>query len=144
MIQGKWIAPGEDLGAVLPIRAEALGLPLDAGDAMSWNAVIYAEEVPCATGRIRYHEGDFLLEYICVLPAYRGQGIGDLLTRLLLFKAQHHSARVIKIVCDKAHYPFFCRYGFKPQADGTMLLMGSDMELDGCKGCGKCTRRKKR
>lgn len=134
MVEGKWLAPGQTLTALAPFR-ETDGL-----DAVSWNAVVYADGQACAHGRIRYHEGDFLLEKIVVLDGYRHQGYGDLLLRLMLYKARQHAARFVRLTCESSVKPFFEKYGFKEEEDGSLLLMGEDICLDSCRYCGKCGR----
>ena len=52
MIQGKWFAPGEDLSAVLPLRTAVFGRGQDALDPLSWNVVVYEDEIPAGAGRI--------------------------------------------------------------------------------------------
>lgn len=132
MVQGKWFAPGQDLSVLKAFRET------DEFDPMSWNAVIYSNDVPCAAGRIRYHEGDFLLENIAVLPEHRHQGHGDVLVRLLLFKAQQHAATAVRLACQDTTKPFFMKYGFREDPDGSLLLLGKDICLAHCQGCGRC------
>lgn len=138
MVEGKWIAPGNDLSLTLPIRKAVLGLDGDEWDKLSWNAVIFSDGIPCATGRIRYDEGDFLLEHLCVLEGYRRKGYGDVLVRLLLFKALQHSARTVRLCYDGTLFPYFEKYGFVKRDEATMTMRGEDICLDNCKACGKC------
>lgn len=140
MIEGKWLAPGQALSSALSIREAALGIGSDALDKESWNALIFSDSIPVATGRIRYFEGEFVLEHLCVLPAYRHQGYGDVLTRLLLFKAQQHGARHIRLFCPEETKGYFLKFGFKQETEGSLYLSGSDICLDNCKGCGKCRK----
>ena len=95
MIEGKWFAPGTDLSQPLALRRLILNQEADALDPMAWNVVVYREGQPAATGRIWWQDGAFWIGGIAVLPAYRRQQLGDLTLRLLLFKAQSHSARRI-------------------------------------------------
>ena len=140
MVEGKWLAPGQDLKIIFPIREAVFGIGGDEWDLESWNAAVFVDSIPCATGRIRYYDGVFLLESICVLPAYRRQGIGELLLRLLLFKARQHSARIVRLFCPESMVPFFKRYGFKQDSNGSLFLLGEDICLENCRGCGKCRR----
>ena len=96
MIEGKWFAPGTDLSQPLALRRLILNQEADALDPMAWNVVVYREGQPAATGRIWWQDGAFWIGSIAVLPAYRRQQLGDLTLRLLLFKAQSHSARRIR------------------------------------------------
>ena len=84
------------------------------------------------------------------LAEARRQGFGDLLVRLLLFKALTHSARVIRLSCSEETAPFFARYGFtadpnESPEEGAPIVMsirGADVRLSGCGGaCDGCGRR---
>ena len=85
---------------------------------------------------------------IGVVPALRGRRLGDLVLRLLLFKAQTHSAREIRLRCPVATEGFFSRLGFRPvsRESGSveMMIRGNDVSLDSCAGCAKqnCPNRK--
>ena len=148
MIQGKWFAPGDPLSEVLPVRRAVFGREADALDAESWNVLVYEDGVPVAAGRIWWRDGAFRLGDLCVLRDRRGRGLGDLVLRLLLFKAQSHAAREVRLACPAELCGFFGRLGFHP--DGAageqteMLLEGDRIELDSCKSCRKanCPNRK--
>ena len=148
MIQGKWFAPGESLDAVLPVRLAVFGRAEDALDAESWNAMILMDGSPVATGRIWWKEDAFWLGDIGVLPEYRGRRLGDLALRLLLFKAQSHAAREVRLRCPREVAGFFSRLGFREvlsdAVETEMMIPGPDIELDSCKNCRKtsCPNRK--
>ena len=93
MIQGKWFAPGTDLSSVLAVRESVFGRGQDDLDTQSWNVLVIQDSVPVATGRIWWQDGAFRLGDLCVLESYRRRKLGDLVLRLLLFKAQSHAAR---------------------------------------------------
>ena len=141
-IEGKWHAPGDLPAEAESLRQRVFGRGRDALDELSWNALICADGVPAATGRIFWRDGAFWLDSIAVEAAFRGQKLGDLTLRLLLFKAQSHAARELRLFSPDSTTGFFARLGFR--ADGVsvngttpMLLMGSDLCLDTCKGCHK-------
>ena len=85
---------------------------------------------------------------VAVLPEKRHQSLGDLTLRLLLFKAESHAARLIRLKTPVETAPFFARLGFKPEGDAEsglqqMLLRGEELRLDTCQGCKKdCPNRK--
>ena len=149
MIQGKWFAPGEDLAAeVLPVRLEGVGVSGSPADPECWNTLVYLDGQPAASGRIWWSDDAFWLGEIGVVPALRGRRLGDLVLRLLLFKAQTHSAREIRLRCPVATEGIFSRLGFRPvsRESGSveMMIRGNDVSLDSCAGCAKqnCPNRK--
>ncbi len=152
MIQGRWFAPGEDLSAgVLPVRRAVFGREGDALDAQSWNVLVLEDGTPAAAGRIWWAEGAFWLGEIGVTEERRGRRLGDLTLRLLLFKAQSHSAREVRLRCPAETAGFFARLGLREDAaaapsDGwvEMTLPGDAIELDSCKNCPRdaCPSRK--
>lgn len=149
MIQGKWFAPGEDLSAVLPVRAAVFGRGADELDARSWNTVVFRDGVPAAAGRIWWEDGAYRLGEIGVLESFRGQRLGDLVLRLLLFKAQSHAAREVRLLCPPDVTGFFARLGLKQEsvsASGLveMVIPGEAIDLDTCRRCPKtsCPNRK--
>ncbi len=125
MISGKWIQPGQPFDDALAVRravfVEEQGFPADsepdALDSVSWQVVIYSDEVPVATGRIYWAEGEFRLGRICVLREYRGQSIGDALMRLLIAKALDHAAPSLALSAQEQAMPFYARYGFEAQGE---------------------------
>lgn len=143
MIQGKWFAPGEDLSAgVLPVRRAVFGREGDALDDASWNVLVLQDDVPAATGRIWWQEGAFWLGDLCVLENRRGRRLGDLVLRLLLFKAQTHAAREVRLRAPRSVSGFFARLGLRelPSEDPDLVEMfipGDQIELDSCKSCPK-------
>ena len=149
MVQGKWFAPGSDLSVLIPIRSAVFGRGGDALDASSWNVLVYDDSVPAATGRIWWESGAFWLGDICVLEPFRHRRLGDLVLRLLLFKAQSHAAREVRLLCPRDLTGFFSRLGLQPLPDGgadpvEMMIEGDRIDLDTCRNCPKsaCPNRK--
>ena len=148
MIQGKWFPQGADLTDALSVREAVLARREDALDAEAWNVVVYSDDRPAAAGRLWWREGSFWIGDLCVLPEYRGRKLGDLALRLLLFKAQSHFAREIRLRAPSDTAGFFARLGFRAeQAEEElteMVLPGDEIELDSCKACKKanCPNRK--
>ena len=138
MIEGKWIKPGEDLSQALPIREAVMNASRDSLDEMAWNAFVCLQGRPAAAGRIWWAEGAFWIGNVCVLPEARGQGLGDLMVRLLLFKAREHGARRVCLTAPSGLVSFFARYGFREKeslAGGEARLMelpGGEISLGGC------------
>lgn len=142
MIQGKWFAPGDDLSALLPVREAVFGPGADAQDAESWNVLVLSDSVPAATGRIWWQDGSFWLGGIGVLEEYRRRHLGDLVLRLLLYKAQSHSAREVRLICPANLTGFFTRLGLQEQPGSDpesveMMISGNQIDLDTCSRCPK-------
>lgn len=160
MIQGKWIPPGQPFPEALALRKAVFvdeqgfspHLERDDKDDLSWHAVLYLDGIPAATGRIYYFEDAFWVGRICVIPQARAQGLGDLLMRMLLDKAQRHFAPEVRIGAQLPVVPFYARYGFVPtgsvyEEEGVphqlMRLPGDAIDLRGscsrdCADCELC------
>ena len=67
--------------------------------------------------------------------------LGDLVLRLLLFKAQSHAAREVRLSSPEETQGFFARLGFRPVSRETrmvqMMLPGDEISLDSCANCKK-------
>ena len=76
-----------------------------------------------------------------MVPALRGQRLGDLVLRLLLFKAQSHAAREIRLRCPEETEGFFTRLGFQQDSlesgIAEMMVTGENVSLDSCASCPK-------
>ncbi len=149
MIQGIWFPPGTDLSVgVLPVRRAVFGSAGNNTDPESWNILVYMDDQPAASGRIWWADGAFHLGDIGVIPELRGRRLGDLALRLLLFKAQSHAAREVRLRCGCDTEGFFARLGFcvesRTRDTVEMVLAGKDINLDSCTGCLKqnCPDRK--
>lgn len=142
MVQGKWFSPGSDLSDLLSVRSSVFGRGSDSLDALSWNVLVYQDAVPVATGRIWWQDGAFFLGDLGVLESFRHQRLGDLVLRLLLFKAQSHAAREVRLFCPRDTAGFFSRLGLRelPGDDPVlveMMIPGDQIDLDTCKNCPK-------
>ena len=152
MVLGKWFAPGSVPAAALAVRREVFGRGEDGLDALSWNVVVEQDDMPVASGRIWWQDGAFRLGDIGVLPAFRGRRLGDLTFRLLLFKAQSHFAREVRLAAPPEVQGFFSRLGFRqdpltPLQENNpveMVIAGDRIDLDSCKNCNRanCPNRK--
>lgn len=143
MIQGKWFPVGADISQALDIRASVFGRRRDASDDMAQQAVVYGDTGEAVgSARLLWRDGAFWLGDIGVLERERGRGYGDLLVRLLMYKALTHGARRMALVCPSDMTGFFARYGFKPTGDcGEGVEMSADADdisLSHCGGCGGC------
>lgn len=144
MIINEWIAGNDDISVPLKIREDVFG---DAGgrdgyDGYAMHLTVYSEDKCVAAGRIYVDDnGSFRISHICVEEDSRGQGIGDLTAKLLLYKA-FQSAAQVRAEIDPALESFFTRYGFvKEDISGgteTIVLKKEDVVYPTkCSGMGQ-------
>lgn len=121
MITSAFISGTEDLTEPIAIRKEVFvkeqQIPeaeeFDEFDAAALHLIIYVDEQRAATGRI-WHDGkDFRIGRLAVLKLFRGQQIGDLALRLLLYKAFNSGAAEIFISAQTYIMPLYKKFGFK-------------------------------
>ncbi len=146
MVQGKWFPVGNDISEALSVRRAVFGTAADPLDSMAQQVVVYREGKPVGSARLWWADGAFRLDKLGVLAEERGKGYGDLLLRLLLFKALTHSAGRIALETPEETRPFFAKYGFL--ADGeenglvAMHILGENVQLSHCGGnCASCHNR---
>lgn len=126
----------------------------DRYDAMSVYALVYNEEgVPSGAGRLYIDEdGHFCIGRVGVLKEARGQGMGDLLMRMLLYRAQELNAPSVYLTAPVDTVAFFGKYGPEPygeivmdegRAQRKMKAAAEQINLEGtCGGrhpCADCT-----
>lgn len=127
MITNKWTngTKGEIFNEARAIRKEVFveeqGFPedaeFDAFDDMAMHVILYDDAKAIATGRV-YHDGKtFRIGRIATKKEYRGQGLGDLLVKLLLLKAFEFSPSIVKVDAQKRLQAFYERYGFYADGD---------------------------
>lgn len=148
MVEGKWYRPGDDAPEAFAIREGVFGRGRDALDDESWNVLVWFNGEPAATGRLWWKDGAFWLGDVAVRSELRGRRLGDLTLRLLMFKAESHAARMLRLISPLPVCGFFAKLGFRPDGDAAgdeqpMLLPGDEICLDTCKGCKKnCPNRR--
>ena len=142
MVQGRWFAMGGDISTPLKLRQAVFGRGQDALDAQAWQVVVYDGDTPVGTARLWWRDGAFWLGDVGVLEERRGRGFGDLLVRLLLFKALMHSAALIRLDATQDTVAFFAKYGFASERGTAMCIRGQDVRLNHCGGaCETCDPR---
>jgi predicted GNAT family N-acyltransferase len=121
MITSAFIPGTEDLSEPFAVRKEVFvkeqQVPedeeFDDHDASALHLIIYIDEQTAATGRI-WHDGkNFRIGRLAVLKQFRGQQIGDLALRLLLYKAFSSGADAIEISAQTYIMPLYSKFGFK-------------------------------
>ena len=129
MIEGKWYPPGSDISIPLALRRQCLGIGRDEIDNISWQVIVLEGGEPAASGRIWWQDGDFRIGAIGVLAEHRKKGLGDLVVRILLYKAGEHHAKRVLVQADGEAAVFYEKYGFE-RADekcaGGMMIWHSD------------------
>lgn len=120
MIVNEWLTGDADISEPFSIRravfVEEQGIPedveFDADDARALHLVIRDSDRPVACGRI-WHDGcTFRIGRCAVLKDARGQGIGDLLLKLLLRKAFEYTQTQVCLHAQEYAQGFYARYGF--------------------------------
>jgi predicted GNAT family N-acyltransferase len=121
MITSAFIPGTEDLSEVFAIRKEVFveeqsiseEEEFDEFDAQALHLIVYVDEQPAATGRI-WHDGKaFHFGRLAVRKTFRGQKIGDLALRLLLYKSFSSGAEVVEISAQTYIVPLYKKFGFK-------------------------------
>ena len=146
MVQGKWFPMGSDISEALAVRQAVFGTAADDLDAAAQQVVIYREGKPVGSARLYWADGAFQLDKLGVLEAERNKGYGDLLIRLLLFKALTHSAALITLDTPADTRAFFAKYGFQEDGEQSgltrMHILGDNVQLSHCGGnCATCQNR---
>lgn len=147
MVQGRWFAGGSDITLPLSLREQVFGRGEDALDAMAQQVVVFEDGAGVGSARLWWADGAFRMGDIGVLEEKRGRGFGDLLVRLLLYKALTHSASVIRLETPADLEGFFAKYGLitDGETEGglkTMYIRGEDVQLSHCGGnCADCNHR---
>ena len=121
MITSAFIPGTEDISEPFAIRKEVFveeqsiseEEEFDDYDAQALHLIVYVDEQPAATGRI-WHDGRaFHIGRLAVLKQFRGQKIGDLALRLLLYKTFSSGAQVVEISAQTYIVPLYKKFGFK-------------------------------
>jgi len=146
MVQGKWFPMGADFSEALAVRQAVFATGTDELDPMAQQVVVYREGKPVGSARLYWLDGAFQLDKLGVLEEERDKGYGDLLIRLLLFKALTHSASIIRLETPAQTQPFFAKYGFVVDSETNgltrMHILGENVQLSHCGGnCASCANR---
>ncbi len=122
MFASEWRMGSGAKDALLLRRAVFLGelgwpeeAVFDGADAYAAHLIIEADGVPVASARLCPKQDGISLSHICVLPAYRGQGFGDLCTRQALYKAQSLLAPRVFADAPERYAAYYAAFGFREQ-----------------------------
>lgn len=89
---------------------------IDVFEQQSVHFVIYDNGKPIAAGRFRTIDGIGKIERICVLPAYRGRGIGKRIMEAIEQYAKQHVTKV-KLNAQTHAEPFYKQLGYETVSD---------------------------
>jgi len=166
MIRGKFLLSGDPLCEhVYDIRrrvfAEEMGgcaeNEIDENDRMAVYALILDDDdTPSGTGRL-YIDGEsrFAIGKVCVLKEARRRYMGDLIMRMLLYRAEELNCASVTLSSPLDTVSFFSRYGLKAEGEvyeeagvphRRMTALREEIDLEGtcskggaCAGCsGNC------
>ena len=162
MIRGRFMTSNDDCTDIFAIRREVFGNEqgfsesniVDENDKMAYYALVFDEnDVPMGTGRLTLIDDKFVIGKICVLKQARGQGLGDLVMRMLLVRAEELHAPKVYIRSRTDKIGFYQRYGFTPTGEVTdvegvphrwMSANADEIDIEGscskngaCEGCEK-------
>jgi predicted GNAT family N-acyltransferase len=121
MITSAFLPGNGDISEPLMIRREVFieeqGCPenedRDGMDEAALHLIVYVDEIPAATGRI-WHDGSvFRIGRLAVRKRFRGQRIGDLALRLLLYKAFNSGAEELFVNAQVYIKDMYKKFGFK-------------------------------
>ncbi|WP_297990278.1 GNAT family N-acetyltransferase [Anoxybacillus sp.] len=89
---------------------------IDAFERESVHFVLYDDDKPIAAGRFRTIDGVGKIERICVLPSYRGRGIGKQMMEAIEQYAKQHVTKV-KLNAQTHAEPFYKQLGYETVSD---------------------------
>jgi len=137
MLKSQWRTGRDDLGDVLAIRRQVFqeeqGFPAewdaDGLDTQCLHVLLSEEDQWVATARLWGKGGHWMISRVAVLPQARGKRIGDLMVRLVLFKALELGADTVQVNAQLTAQGFYEKLGFLPveepkgQCGKRMVLM---------------------
>lgn len=122
MIRGKFLTSMDDTSACLDLRAQVFGETEGAADEYDRMAVyalaLNEDNQPSGAGRLYIgDDNQFTIDRVGVLAQQRGRGLGDLMMRMLLYRALELNCAGVKLVSPVALTGFFTRYGLRAQGE---------------------------
>ena len=128
MITSVFLRGTEDLSEPFAIRRavfiEEQGVPeaeeYDAFDEQALHLMVYADGEPAATGRFWFDGSVFKIGRLAVKKECRGQKLGDLALRVLIYKAFSTGAEELHISAQTYIMPFYRKFGFREYGEEYM------------------------
>lgn len=120
MISTAWFFGDRDLQDAHCIRRAVFieeqqideAVELDGTDSACAHLVVYADGIPAATGRIMITRDEFLIGRVAVLPAYRGQHLGVLVTQMLIHACYEMGSERQTVHAQLSAQNFYTKLGF--------------------------------
>ncbi|MDM5239480.1 GNAT family N-acetyltransferase [Bacillus cereus] len=127
-MQSKLITELTDLETAFHIRKEVFvkeqGVPLadefdtfDQIDEECKHILVFHNELPVGTGRIRFVDGIGKLERICILKDYRKYGLGKVIIQALEEIARNKDATKVKLHGQTQAEGFYGKLGYQTSSD---------------------------
>ncbi|WP_242143126.1 MULTISPECIES: GNAT family N-acetyltransferase [unclassified Bacillus cereus group] len=127
-MKSKRIQEMKDLETAFQIRKEVFvkeqGVPLedefDTFDTLSefcQHILVYYNEIPVGTGRIRFVDNMGKLERICILQPYRKYGLGKVIIQTLEEIAYEKGANKVKLHGQTQAEGFYKKLHYQPSSD---------------------------
>jgi len=92
-------------------------LEIDGLDDSSEHVLLYYNNKPTGTARIRYNDNKMRLERIAILDLARGKGLGIKLMEYLVKYAKEKKVKEIYMHAQYYLLDFYSKFGFKPRGD---------------------------
>jgi len=128
MITNRWFLGADDISDALSIRDSVFVKEhsvdkqdeFDTLDKSALHLVLYADKIAVGCARMVSQDGYFKFGHIAVLKEHRGKHYGDLIMRLLLFKAFDMGAKEARLDALPKASAFYQRFGFMRCADDVL------------------------
>ncbi|MFC7439629.1 GNAT family N-acetyltransferase [Laceyella putida] len=119
-MEAKRVTEKHELDAAFQIRktvfVEEQGVPLedeiDEHEEQAEHILVYADNQPVGTGRLRIVNGVAKLERICILPSHRKHGLGKVIIRSLEEIAQAEGVSQAKLHAQTHAEGFYQKLGY--------------------------------
>lgn len=100
-------------GQCVPVNEEIDGL-----DSHSEHYLLFSDQQPVGTARVRIIEEIAKIERVAILDAYQGRGLGHVLMKFILDSIQqNHSIQKAKLGAQSYAIPFYEKLGFAVCSD---------------------------
>ncbi|NLJ58286.1 MAG: GNAT family N-acetyltransferase [Tissierellia bacterium] len=141
MVSTEWVQGRDKLNTVLTIREEVFAEEsienkiTDFYDDFAFNAVLYTDSVPAATGRLLFKEGKYFIDMLCVKKQFKGQNYEDLLVRMLVRKAITIGATKVYMEADESRIQLLEKIGFLKVSKNNLMVKEGDVAGHCCVKC---------